>query len=89
MLGEDAARRLDAIEDRHVEIHEHDIRGQQAALLEGLGAVGRHAHELDLLERGDEPSEPVADDAMVVRQDHADHRAGTSSATVVPFPGLE
>ena len=49
----------------------------------------RHPDELDVLQAGDEPSEAVADDAVVVGEQDADHVAGTSISTVVPSPGLD
>src|SRR5436190_364557 len=40
------------------------------------------------VDRGDDAAEAVADDAVVVGEQDADH-AGTSSSTVVPSPGCE
>ena len=45
--------------------------------------------ELDVVERRDQPAEAVADHAVVVGEQDADHRVGTSSSTVVPAPGAE
>ena len=41
------------------------------------------------VERRDQPAEAVADHAVVVGEQHADHATGTSSTTVVPAPGAE
>ena len=49
-IGEDDARRLQAIEDRHVHVHEHQIEGRPGAgqaLLHGihrLAAIAAQAH---------------------------------------------
>ena len=47
-----------------------------ARLLDRLVAVGGDADELDVVERGDQPPEAVADDAVVVGEQDADHARG-------------
>ena len=88
LLGEDLARGLDPVHARHVEVHQHDVGLELLGLLDRLGAVGGGADELDVLEPADQAAEAVADDAVVVGEQDADHR-GTSSVTVVPCPGAE
>ena len=52
---------------------------------ERLLAVGRRAHELDPVEQAEQRPEPVADDALVVGEQHTDH-AGSHSSTRKPSP---
>ena len=47
----DAPRRLDPVEDGHLEVHQDDVRGRTLALLERVPAVGCRADELDAVER--------------------------------------
>src|SRR5262249_7856193 len=68
---------------------EHDVRLAVARALHGLLAVRGQADELHVGQRLDEPAEAVPDDAVVVGDEDADHRAGTSNSTVVPSPGRE
>ena len=87
-LGEDAARRLDAVEDRHVEVHQHDV-GRQPR-----GTARRPRRR-----RRRSPTSSTSSSAEISRpspsrmtpwssaSSDADHRAGTSSSTVVPSPG--
>ena len=52
-----ARRRLDAVEHRHLEVHQDDVGLGLAAELDRLLAVRRRADELDVLERRDEALE--------------------------------
>src|SRR6185295_15691837 len=83
------ARRLDAVDARHVEVHQDDVGLGLARALHGLLAIGGEGDELHVGQRLDETAEAVSDDAVVVGDEDADHRAGTSSSTVVPSPGWE
>lgn len=84
MLGRDAAGRLDAVDARHVEIHQDDVRRTAAAVGDRLLAVGRDAGELDVRERLDQPAEAVADDAVVVGDQHADHGRVSCAGSIAP-----
>ena len=47
LLGQDLGR-LDAVHDRHVDVHQDDVGAQLAGLLHPLLAVGGGAHDLDV-----------------------------------------
>ena len=51
LRGLDPARRLDPVERRHLEVHQHDVAAALGAERDGLLAVGRRADELDVRER--------------------------------------
>src|SRR4051812_10765226 len=87
-LLEHAPGRLDAVDARHVEVHDDHVGLQLAGALDRLRPVGGGADELDVVDRRDEPAEALADHAVVVGEQHPDH-AGTSISTVVPSPGCE
>ena len=60
----------DAVDARHLHVHEHDVGAQLAGQLDGLGAVPGLADDLDVgLDRQDQP-EPGADQRLVVDQEH-------------------
>ena len=85
----DRPGRLDAVEYRHLEIHQHHVGGQLPAECDSLGAVRCGADELEVRLRHDHAAEPIAQHTVVVGDHHARHRAGTSSSTVVPSPAAE
>ena len=87
-VGEQPPRRLDAVQARHVEVHEHDVGLGVARALDGLLAVGGEADELHVGQRLDEPSEAVADDAVVVGDEDADHRGRHLQFDGRPLAGL-
>ena len=74
----DPLGRLDAVGDRHLEIHEHDVGRALGGQRGGFLPVRRLADELDVGERQQELLESVADDRMVVGDEDADHEIGTS-----------
>ncbi len=63
----------------------------RAGQVDGLLAVARQPHELQVVGGGDELLQPAADHPVVVGDQDSDHRAapskGTSRWTVVPDPG--
>ena len=75
---------------RHVEVHEHDVGLELGARARRPPRRRRPCRRARCRRSaGDQPPEAVADDAVVVGEQDADHRAGTSSSTVVPSPGLD
>jgi hypothetical protein len=88
-LAEEPTGRLDAVEARHLEIHQHDVGFSLSRDAHSLVAVGGDADYLDAVGRPQEVLEPSPHHGVVVRQQHADHGDGTSSVTRVPEPGSE
>ncbi len=64
-------RRLDAVEARHADVHEDDRRAQAPRLVDGLAAVGRLAHHLDVRRRLEQLAKAGADQGLVVGDEHA------------------
>ena len=76
----DLARRLDAVEARHADVHEHDVRAERVGLGDGLVAVARLADDLDVRLGLEDHPEAGADEALVVCEQDADHRAEPSGS---------
>ena len=68
------AGRLDAVEPRQVEVHDHDVRAERLGRAECLAAVGRLADHLDVLEERQELAQTTADHGVVVDEEHASGR---------------
>jgi hypothetical protein len=68
----DAARRLDAVDARHLEVHEHDVRLVPRRQRDRLLAVGGERDDLDTGRRGEQAAEAGAHDLVVVGDQHAD-----------------
>ena len=81
--GADRACRLGAVHLGHAQVHEHDVGAQLAGEVDGFDAVRGGADDLDVVGEPDEHRESLADGALVVGDDDADH-AGTSSSTRQP-----
>jgi hypothetical protein len=64
--------RGDAVEARHDEVHEHDVRMQPCRRLERFLAVRRLPCDLDALLELEERAQAVADDGVVVDDEDAD-----------------
>ena len=72
MRGLDARGRLDAVEVRHHQIHDHDVRPELLGTLDGLAAVGRLADDLDVVVQLEEIAHPATDHRVVVDEEDAD-----------------
>src|SRR5690606_25562117 len=87
VLRDDAARGLDAVHDRHLHVHEHDVRPQLPRQLDGGGTVARLADHLDVVLHREDEGEARAHEGLVVDQQHPRHHAtsvelaGTCAAT--------
>ena len=82
--GAQAPDRLDAVHPRHPQVHQHDVRVVLRGQRERLLAVGRGGHQLDAVEQPEQRAEALADDALVVGEQDADHCAGSHSSTLKP-----
>src|SRR6476646_762932 len=68
----DRARRLDAVHDRHLQIHQDDVGIAVPAAVDGLLAVARDAHDLDAVAGLEQAGDPDADDLVVVGDQDTD-----------------
>ena len=73
--GEDVARRLDAVELGHADVHQHDGRVEARGLLDRLDAVARLGDDVDVGLAREQQAEAGADHRLVVGDEHADAHA--------------
>ena len=87
VLGDERAGRLDAVHDGHLHVHEHDVGPQRARQLDGLGAVGGLADDLEVvLDREDHP-EAGPHELLVVDEEHAQaSRSGSGTVLLERHP---
>ena len=79
-VGQDQARRLDAVEVGHADVHQDDIGGEPFRPDDRLGAIGRLAHHLHTrLPFQDQPES--APDQLLVIGDQDAHRHRAAAAT--------
>ena len=73
--GEDPPRRLEPVELRHADVHQHDRRSEAGRLVDGLEPVGRLGHDFDLGIAREQHAEACSDHRLVVCDEDADaHR---------------
>ena len=65
------AGRLDAVHDRHLHVHEHDVGAQLAGQPHGLGAVVRLTDHLEVVLDREDEREAGAHELLVVDEEHA------------------
>src|SRR5439155_16385216 len=74
-----APRRLDAVDARHSNVHEDDVRSKGADSFDRRGSVARLADHLEVGLRLEDHAEAGADERLVVDdQDLDGHQAGSS-----------
>ena len=71
---DDLAGGRDAVEDRHLHVHEHDVRAQLLCCVDCLAPVGRLADDLDVRFDSQDHREPAPDQVLVVDEQHSDRR---------------
>ena len=71
VVRDDPAGCLDAVHDRHLHVHEHDVGSQLAAQPDGLGPVVRLTDHLEVLLDGEDEREAGAHEPVVVDEEHA------------------
>src|SRR3954453_1215776 len=86
---DDALRGLDAVHDRHRQVHEDDVRPGVAGERDRLRAVRGRPDDLDVAGAVEQLGEPGPHDGVVLGEQHTDHATGTSRLTRVPRPGSE
>jgi len=69
----DAPCRLDAVEDRHADVHQHNVWLDALGELHRLASVGRLPGDLYAVLRGEQRTETGPDQDLVVGEHHADH----------------
>ena len=79
---EHAAGRLDAVELGHADVHQHDVGGELARLLDRLQAVGGLADDVEVVLGVEDHPEARAHERLVVGDQHP-HRAHAAASTVV------
>jgi hypothetical protein len=79
------ARRLDAVELGHADVHQHDVGRQATRLLDRRVAVGRLADDVDVLLGVEDHAEAGAHQRLVVGDQDADH-SGSLATTSNPPP---
>ena len=77
-----------AVDVRHAQIHENHVGPQGLGHRDGLGPRARLPNDGQVGFGVEHPAQPLADDGMVVDQQDFDRHAGTSTAIVVPPPGV-
>ena len=70
VLGDEVAGGLDAVHPRHLDVHQDDVGARRAGLLDGLEAVGRLGHDLDVVLDRQHHREPRAHHRVVVDEEH-------------------
>ena len=81
-----AAGGLDAVAVRHAQVHQDDVGAQSAGQRERLLAVRGGPDDLDPGQEPQQHLEALADDPLVVRDQHPDRaHAGTHSSTRKPI----
>jgi hypothetical protein len=72
----------DAVEPRHADVHERDVRAHHGQLLDGLLAVGALGDHVEPVVGGEDPGQAGADDGLVVDEGDADHGVRASSTGI-------
>ena len=82
-----AGGRLDAVELRHADVHEQDVRVVGAGGCERVDPVAGLGRHLDVGLGLEHHPQPLAHEVLVVCDDDADHWTGSDAFTVKPPPG--
>jgi hypothetical protein len=77
-LLEDAAGRLQPVHDRHLDVHQDDIRPQRAGGGHGGGAVLGFTGDLDAVLALEDHAEADPNHRLIVDQQHAEGHVGAS-----------
>ena len=83
---------LHPVQVRHGDVEHEDVGQQALDQLEGLLAVGRLRHDLDVARLLEEGTEALPDQVVIVGHHDADHGVpfqGTRATTWVPWPSCD
>ncbi len=72
-VGDDRAGRLDAVHAGHAHVHQHHVGVELAGAADGLHAVRRLAHDLDVRLGLQQRAQTAAHERVVVGDEQADH----------------
>jgi len=87
LVRDDLPGGLEAVEHRHRDVHERDVRAVLGGQRERVLPVGGLGDHLDVVFRLEQRPDPAADQRLVVGQQNPDHdgaRAGSSARTWKP-----
>src|SRR5680860_907747 len=73
LIRADPTSCLDAVQARHPDVHQHDVRGQPKGLLDGIDSVLRRPNDLAIGLRLKDPLEPFAHEHLIIHDDDLDH----------------
>src|SRR5262245_55367871 len=90
MLLTNPPSRVDPVDTGHAQIHEHDVRAVLVRQRHGLGAILRHAHDLEVRNGAENHAHTFAHHVLIVADENANHAAASSTGirarTIVPTP---
>lgn len=85
MAFPDLTRRLDAIEDRHLDVHEHDVGGVFASRRHGGGAVADRGHDMKVRVQVEHGAQTFADHGVIVGDHDAKWACHASASGIVAW----
>ena len=68
--GHDPARCLDAVEPRHLDVHEHDVRLERRRAGHGLVPGARLPADLQALDGAEQRAQAVTERDVIVGEEH-------------------
>src|SRR5207248_3211349 len=90
-ISHDSPSRFETINAGHTDVHQHHVGALLSSPADGLLAVGRLSHDLDIGGRTEKHLEPGAHERLIVGQQHPDHEmapfVGSAARTWNPWPG--
>ncbi len=84
LLTDDAPRRFDAVEHRHANVHEHDVRPQEPHFGDRLLPVAGLAHDRHLRVAFEDLAQSDAHERLIVGDQDLRHRIGNRTRTAKP-----
>ena len=84
-VGRDPPRRLDPVDPRHPDVHQHEIRPQRRRHRDGVLAAGGLTDDAEAGRRADDLADETAERGVIV--DRQDGRPPPSRARASPRPG--
>ena len=84
MSLQNAARRLDTIHDRHLDVHQHNVNRVVGDELDGLGPVAAGPHAVHVARSRDELRDDAPHERVVVHDQETDRSPSHAFAFLVP-----